>query len=172
LEALAKDLSVFVEALRQTQGELRKEFVEAVNFTMNTLWQIIYPYQNFIGVRLGVEEGDYVLQLQDRTLQWVDAEGAPSGGERSIACLVLRIAFARVLAPHLRMLVLDEPTANLDSNAVKLLAETLRENMGEIMEQAFIITHDDTFEEAVTGNAYRFDRDKQSDGVTKIIQIS
>jgi DNA repair protein SbcC/Rad50 len=172
LEALAKDLSIFVDALRHTQVELRKEFVEAVNFTMNSMWQILYPYQNFIGVRLGVEEGDYVLQLQERTLGWVDAEGTPSGGERSIACLALRIAFSRVLAPHLRMMVLDEPTANLDSNSVKLLAETLRENIADIVEQGFIVTHDETFEEAVTGTAYRLERDKQNDGVTKAIQIA
>jgi exonuclease SbcC len=172
LDALAKDIKIFTEALKQTQAELRKEFVEAVNYTMNKLWQTLYPYQDFIGVQMAIDEGDYVLQLQERTTNWVNVEGAASGGERSIACLALRIAFALVLAPHLRMLVLDEPTANLDTNSVKVLASTLREGISEFIDQCFIITHDDAFEEAVTGMAYRLERDKGKDGTTKIIQIN
>ena len=172
LDRLTKDLKVFTEALKRTQTELRKEFVEAVNYTMNKLWQTLYPYQDFIGVRLAIEEGDYVLQLQERTTAWVNVEGAASGGERSIACLALRIAFALVLAPHLRMLVLDEPTANLDANSVKVLADTLREGIGEFIDQCFIITHDDAFEEAVTGHAYRLEREKSSDGATNVVQIN
>lgn len=172
LDKIIKDLKIFTQALKQTQIELRKEFVEAVNYTMNRLWQTLYPYQDFISVRLAVEEGDYVLQLQERTTNWVNVEGAASGGERSIACLALRIAFALVLAPHLRLLVLDEPTANLDANSVKVLANTLREGISEFIDQCFIITHDDAFEEAVTGYAYRLERDKGKDEATKIIQIN
>jgi DNA repair exonuclease SbcCD ATPase subunit len=172
LDKVIKDLKIFTKALKQTQAELRKEFVEAVNYTMNKLWQTLYPYQDFISVRLAVEEGDYVLQLQERTTNWVNVEGAASGGERSIACLALRIAFALVLAPHLRLLVLDEPTANLDANSVKVLANTLREGISEFIDQCFIITHDDAFEEAVTGYAYRLERDKGKDEATKVIQIN
>lgn len=172
LDRVIKDLKIFTQALKQTQAELRKEFVEVVNYTMNRLWQTLYPYQDFISVRLAVEEGDYVLQLQERTTNWVNVEGAASGGERSIACLALRIAFALVLAPHLRLLVLDEPTANLDANSVKVLANTLREGISEFIDQCFIITHDDAFEEAVTGYAYRLERDKGKDEATKVIQIN
>jgi exonuclease SbcC len=172
LDRLTKDLKVFTEALKQTQSELRKEFVVAVNLTMNQLWQTLYPYQDFIGVRLAVEGGDYVLQLQERTTSWVNVEGVASGGERSIASLALRIAFALVLAPNLRILFLDEPTANLDSNSVKVLATTLRERISEFMDQCFIITHDDAFEEAVTGYAYRLERDKSKDSATNVVQIN
>lgn len=172
LDALIKDLKIFTQALQQTQVELRKEFVEAVNYTMNKLWQTLYPYGDFIGVRLGIEEGDYVLQLQERALSWVNVEGVASGGERSIACLALRIAFSLILAPQMRLLVLDEPTANLDSNAIGVLATTLRENINEFIDQCFIVTHEEALEAAVTGSAYRFERDKGKDEATKIVQIS
>jgi len=172
METLIKDLKILTEALKQTQQELRKEFVEAVNYTMNNLWETLYPYQDFIGIRMSIEEGDYVLQLQERTMNWVNVEGTASGGERSIACLALRIAFALVLAPQLRILFLDEPTANLDSRSVKVLSTTLREKISEFMDQCFIITHDDAFESAVTGNAYRLERDKAKDEATKVIQIN
>lgn len=172
LERIAVDIKIFAEALKKTQSGLREEFIEAVNFTMNKLWATLYPYQDFIGVRLAIEEGDYVLQLQERTTNWVNVEGVASGGERSIASLALRIAFALVLAPHLRMLVLDEPTANLDNNSVSVLANTLREGISEFIDQCFIITHDETFETAVTGHAYRLQRDKGKDESTKVVSLN
>jgi exonuclease SbcC len=172
LDKLIKDLKIFEKALELTQVELRTEFIEAVNYSMNKLWDTLYPYKDFIGVKLAVEEGDYIQQLQERDGKWVNVEGVASGGERSIACLALRIAFALVLAPQLRWLVLDEPTHNLDSKSVEDLAETLRERIGEFVDQIFLITHDEKLEDAVTGSLYRLEREKEKDGVTKVIQSS
>ena len=70
----------------------------------------------------------------------------------SIAALVLRIAFSLVLAPQLRLIVLDEPTHNLDSKGVSQLAMTLRDRIGDILDQVFIITHEEELMNAVTGN--------------------
>jgi len=172
LGKLIKDLKIFEKALELTQVELRTEFIEAVNYSMNKLWDTLYPYKDFIGVKLAVEEGDYIQQLQERDGKWVNVEGVASGGERSIACLALRIAFALVLAPQLRWLVLDEPTHNLDSKSVEDLAETLRERIGEFVDQIFLITHDEKLEDAVTGSLYRLEREKEKDGVTKVVQSS
>jgi len=47
----------------------------------------------------------------------------------------------------------------------------LRERISEFMDQCFIITHDEALEEAVTGNAYRFERDKGKDEATKVIAL-
>jgi len=172
LEQLIKNLKIFSQALEMTQFELRTEFVEAVNYSMNKLWQTLYPYHDFAGIRLQVEEGDYVMQLQEKRGNWVNVEGIASGGERSIAALALRIAFALVLTPQLRWLILDEPTANLDSKAIEDLAETLREKIAEFVDQVFLITHDEKLENAVTGSLYRLERDKERDGVTKVITVS
>jgi DNA repair exonuclease SbcCD ATPase subunit len=139
---------------------------------MNKLWSTLYPYQDFIGVRLSIEEGDYVLQLQERSGRLVNADGIASGGERSIACLALRIAFALVLAPQLRIAFLDEPSHNLDSRSISELATTLRERIGEFLDQVFLITHQAELEDAVTGNAYRLERDKTKDDITKVIAIN
>jgi len=171
LELLIKNLKIFAQALEQTQFELRTEFVEAVNYTMNKLWQTLYPYHDFAGIRLQVEEGDYILQLEEKRGNWVNVEGIASGGERSISALALRIAFALVLTPQLRWLILDEPTANLDSKAIEDLAETLREKIAEFVDQVFLITHDEKLENAVTGSLYRLEREKERDGVTKVITV-
>ena len=172
LEKLLEELKLFEAALKQTQTELRKEFITSVNYTMNKLWPTLYPYKDLQGIRLSIEEGDYNLQLQERSGAWVDVEGITSGGERSLAALALRIAFSLVLAPQLRILILDEPTANLDSVAITELATTLRERIGEFIDQTFLITHTPELEDAITGVGYRLERDKMQDGITKVVKLS
>lgn len=172
LYKLIKDLQIFGIALEQTQIELRREFIATVNYAMGNIWQTLYPYKDFSNIRLSVEEGDYILQLQSRNGEWTNVEGFASGGERSLAALALRIAFSLVLAPQLRMLILDEPTANLDARAISELSTTLRERIGDFVNQAFLITHTSELENAVNGVAYRLERDKSTDSPTKVIQLN
>jgi len=171
-EKFIRDLKIFEKALQETQLELRKEFVEAVNFTMNDLWSTLYPYHDFVGIRLNTEEGDYILQLMEKGGRWMNVEGIASGGERSIAALALRIAFSLVLVPQLRWLILDEPTANLDRQAISVLATVLREKIGKIVDQTFLITHEEELEGAITGNAYSLSRDKEKDGITIALPLT
>lgn len=167
IDALTKIQSALVQA----QVALRRDFIEGVNQTMGELWESIYPYRDFAGIRLAVGDGvrrDYVLQLRDRAGNWVPVDGLASGGERTDACLALRIAFAVVLAPALSWLVLDEPTHNLDEDGIRELAEVLRERVPEVVRQVLIITHEERLEQAVSGYLYRFSRDKDADGPTKV----
>ena len=150
---------------------MRKDFVSAVNEAMQSIWSELYPYKDIYNIQLGIEEGDYVLQLQDST-GWIPADGVASGGERSLACLALRIAFSLVLAPQLRMLVLDEPTANLDSQSIDILADVLRERITKMVEQCFLVTHDEKLKDAVSGFCYEFNRDKSRDEVTTVTLLS
>lgn len=172
LDELIAQLKVFEKAVEETQQELRKEFVTSVNFAMSELWPNLYPYRDFASAKLSVDENDYVLQLQERTGKWINVEGFASGGERSIAALTLRIAFALVLAPQLKWLVLDEPTHNLDTKAVEDLAATLSERIGNFVDQVFLITHDEKLENAVTGSLYRLERDKSKDGFTRAMLVA
>jgi len=171
IEGIIEQLQLLENALIATQEQLRKDFVLAVNQAMQTIWGDLYPYKDIYNIRLSIESGDYVLQLQDST-GWIPADGIASGGERSIACLALRIAFSLVLAPQLKWLVLDEPTHNLDNKAVEELANVLRERITNLVEQVFIITHDPTLESAVSGYLYRFERDKEKDGFTRVKLVS
>ena len=154
--------------LSVTQQQLREEFIKSVNSIMNSLWPDIYPYGDFSEVRLGVE-GDYVLQLK-RGDEWLSADGIASGGERSLACLVLRIAFSLAFMPKLRWLILDEPTHNLDRNAVERLAEAVRERPHAFAEQIFVITHDERLSEGMP--AIRLERNKASGGHTRARVVS
>jgi len=171
LEAISEQLQLLENSLESTQEQLRKDFVTAVNEAMQSIWPELYPYKDIYSIKLGIEEGDYVLQLQDST-GWVTADGVVSGGERSIACLALRIALSLVLAPNIDMLVLDEPTANLDSRTVEVLANVLRDRITNFVEQVFLITHDSSLENAVSGYLYRLEREKEKDGFTKVSLIT
>ncbi len=165
-EKIRGDLRKFTEALILTQDQLRSEFLKTVNSIMDRVWQELYPYGDFEGIRLAIE-GDYILQLKEPG-GWVSVEGRVSGGERSMACLALRIAFSLAFIPNLRWLILDEPTHNLDSNAIQHFARVLRERMPEFVEQVFLITHEERISEGVTGSLYKLERDKEQNGPTLV----
>ncbi len=167
-ERILGDLKKFKHALAATQDQLRSEFLNSVNSIMDRVWGELYPYGDFGGIRLAID-GDYILQLKEPG-GWVSVEGRVSGGERSMACLALRIAFSLAFIPNLRWLILDEPTHNLDSDAIEQLARILRERMPDFVEQVFLITHEERISEGVTGSLYRLERDKEQDGPTMVAE--
>jgi exonuclease SbcC len=167
----SEKLGIFSNCLIATQIELREAMLDTINQAMTTIWQAIYPYSDFTDARLSVVEGGYDLQVLNRNNEWTRVEGILSGGERSAAALCIRIAFALVLTKKLSMLILDEPTHNLDSNAVGKLSEMLREEMPKLVEQIFVITHDKNLEGAASSNLYLLKRNKNDDESTKIENI-
>lgn len=176
LQGAAQALTTIQTALARTQTSMRRMFIDGVNEVMSDLWESVYPYGDFVGIQLAVEGGerggDYVLKLRDRAGNWVPVEGIASGGERTDACLALRIAFSIVLAPNLKWIVFDEPTHNLDVEGIQELAKILRDRLPEVVRQILLITHEERLESAVSGYLYRFSRDKDSDEPTNVEQIT
>ncbi|MEM3690354.1 MAG: hypothetical protein QXZ40_01330, partial [Candidatus Micrarchaeia archaeon] len=164
-------LVVFQNAVQETQKELREELVEAINSVMGSIWSIIYPYGDYKGVRLSIEENDYELQLNADGV-WVSVDGVASGGERTSATIAMRIAFAMVLVPNLGWLILDEPTHNLDEEGRKALGAVLSEHAPKIVGQIFVITHDEGLKDAMSGRVYRLWRDKERSGPTQIEEVN
>tara|TARA_Y100000310_G_scaffold126782_1_gene125733 strand:- start:40438 stop:42876 length:2439 start_codon:yes stop_codon:yes gene_type:complete len=167
LAEITDALELYKIALKKTQESLRKEFIIVVNDVMDDIWGTIYPYHDISGARLFIEDGDYVLQVKTST-GWTEVEGKISGGERSVAILALRIAFSLALAPTLSWLILDEPTHNLDTNATNELATALRERLPKLIDQIFLITHEESLESAVTTYLYKLERDKNVDSATEV----
>ncbi|VVB74306.1 DNA double-strand break repair Rad50 ATPase [uncultured archaeon] len=167
-EEAAQKLGVFANCLIAAQVELRESLLQTINSAMTSIWQAVYPYKDFTDARLCVTSDGYDLQVMNRNGEWVRVEGILSGGERSAAALCIRMAFALVLTKKLSMLILDEPTHNLDSNAVQKLSEMLREEMPKLVEQVFVITHDKELENAASSNLYLLTRNKNLDEPTKV----
>lgn len=60
------------------------------------------------------------------------------------AAIAIRIALLSLMTSNLRLLFLDEPTANMDDARRNQLAEQITRLEG--LNQLFVITHDDAFE--------------------------
>ncbi len=156
----------FVKVLKLTQDQLREEFLANVNQIMRELWKALYPYRDFTEIRLGID-GDYTLQLRSMD-DWIPVDGVASGGERSLACLVLRIAFSFAFIPNLKWLILDEPTHNLDSSSIESFSKLLKNGLEDLVKQIFLITHEDRIIENIDGCLYKLERDKRNNGATTI----
>ena len=115
---------------------------------MASLWPQLYPYSKWNSIKLDASESDYVLQIRDLAGSWISVAGFASGGERMIACLALRLAFAKVLTQNLSLLILDEPTHNLDEKAIRTFIDVIQYKLSNFLDQLFIITHDEKLAEA------------------------
>jgi len=171
LENATKNLKIFIDALKKTQDQLRTEFIEAVNEEMSRLWEILYPYSDYNNVKLSVQDGKYQLQLQTIGGDIVNI-GNVSGGERTMACLVLRISFSLVLVPNLNWIILDEPTHNLDAKSIEALTQALKNQIKDFIGQVFLITHEPKLENAASGELYIIERDKDEDGYSEIKRLT
>ncbi len=166
LTSLEAQLHSYRDALLETQTSLRLSLIDKVNKALLDLWRFLYPYGNYPYIRLRVSEKDYVFEVFDGS--WKTVESIASGGERAVLALSLRIALAMVLTPKLSWLILDEPTHNLDSNAVSTLANALAVKVPEIVDQIFLITHDEKFIGSDFSISYRLYRNKDSREPTKV----
>ena len=81
----------------------------------------------------------------------------------------MRVATSLVLTQNLGWIILDEPTHNLDANAVRELSEMMRSHLPQLIDQIFIITHDKEMENAASGKLYMLEREKGNDGATRIV---
>ncbi len=163
---LGEELLVYKNALLETQLSLRESLIDAINRAMNDVWGIFYPYRNYVTLRLRATEKDYLFEVYDGE-QWRVLESIASGGERASAALTLRVALAMVLTPNLSWLILDEPTHNLDRDAVELLSNTLQLKVPDVVRQTFVITHDEGLMGSEFASSYKLTRDKEHNGETR-----
>ncbi len=170
LENKVHELTIFQNSLVETQAELRVELIGAVNEAMHEVWKNIYPYGDYSSCKIVASEDDYALEVLSSD-GWKPIEQC-SGGEKTSVALALRVSLAMVLVPNLSWLVLDEPTHNLDSNGVNLLARALHETLPAIVKQTFVVTHDEALKEGASGAVHFFSRDKDNSGATTVEVLS
>ncbi|VVB73743.1 DNA double-strand break repair Rad50 ATPase [uncultured archaeon] len=168
--AAIEELQLFSNAVVETQFALREELIDAVNQALSEVWTAVYPYSDYSVIKLQPSESDYELAFKIND-EFVSVDGVASGGERALACLALRVAFAMVLTPNLSWLILDEPTHNLDEEAVKTLAETLRDHIPRIVDQTFVITHEENMKEAASGRMFRIRRKESQPEVSEVEEL-
>ena len=80
----------------------------------------------------------------------------------------MRIAFAMVLVPNLKWLILDEPTHNIDRRGIGKLVEAFNETLPKIVDQVFIITHEEEMKQISGGRVFVLGRDKANNEATNV----
>lgn len=171
---VVENLVKFNNSLQETQAHLRNRLVSSVNKIMQDIWPELYPYGDYPSVELCATEGDYVLRIstyREGKEAWEDVDAIASGGERSIACLAMRVAFALVLVPNLKWLILDEPTHNIDQQGLGRFVTVFNEKLPRIIEQIFIITHDEQLKQVSNGKVYMLSRNKAEGGETAVEEL-
>ena len=171
LESAEAGVLKLENALQDTQVALRTDLVGSLNEAAAALWKSIYPYGDYPNLRLIASEEDYTLELQALDGFWMAVEAA-SGGERVCAALCLRVALALVLSPRLSLIILDEPTHNMDSNAVGVLSKALHDQLPRFVAQTFLITHDENLKESASSRIYLVDRDKDAGDKSVVEELS
>ncbi len=173
-KSLVKNLNLFKSALIETEAVLRTRLIRSINSLLQGVWPEIYPYEDYTKLRLEAKPDDYLLEnciTIEGAEEWVPVDATASGGERSLACLAMRIALSMVIVPNLKWLILDEPTHNVDSNGIAKLISVLSDALPRVVEQVFIITHDDSLKQIARAKVYQFDRDKAAGGSTVVAEL-
>jgi DNA repair exonuclease SbcCD ATPase subunit len=171
---IAENIIKFKDSIDETKSALRNKLISSINSVLEEIWPNLYPYTDYSLIMLDPAPDDYILKAmieKDGVNEWKDIEVVASGGERSTACLALRIAFALVLVPNLRWIILDEPTHNIDQEGIGRFVKMFNENLPKMIDQIFIITHDDLLKQASSSKTYLLTRDKSGNGSTVIQQI-
>lgn len=170
------NLNKFKSALIETEELLRNRLVTSINSLMQNIWSEVYPYTDYSGIRLNAKKDDYSLEANtgidaDGNRIWVDVDTIASGGERSIAALTMRIALSMVIVPNLKWLILDEPTHNVDESGIEKLIEVLSNSLPKVVEQIFIITHDNNLKNINSAKIYQLGRNKNKNESTLAIEL-
>ncbi len=169
--AMLANMNKFKAALIETEAQLRNRLVDSINSIMQSVWPELYPYGDYANIRLEAGKDDYSLQANlvvNGNDSWQSVDAIASGGERSVACLAMRIALSMVIVPNLRWIILDEPTHNIDSNGIDKLVQVLGGTLPSVVDQVFVITHDEALKQIANAAVYQFDRDKGAHGYTSI----
>ncbi len=170
-KGLIDNLSKFKLALSETQSVLRVLLINSINGIMHEVWKELYPYGDYQSVNLDASDDGYELKVKVNSggqQEWESVESIASGGERSTACLAMRIAFSLVLVPNLKWLILDEPTHNIDQQGLSKFVKMFSETLPGIVDQVFIITHDEMLKQVSDARIYILNRNKEENGETRI----
>ena len=171
---IIENLAKFRTSIQETQTILRTRLINSINEVIQEIWPELYPYGDYTGIMLAATPDDYKLKVKtmlNNEYVWEDVEAIASGGERSIACLSLRIAFALVLVPNLKWLILDEPTHNIDTKGLSKIVKVFNETLPRIIDQVFIITHDEMLKQVSNAKIYMLDRNKEENQETIVQEV-
>ena len=150
LEKLSSTLAFVRESIHRAGPLVARRRVQAISYSANRIYRYILTSSNDhrAGAPYGSDPG--MLQWDETYEVSIRRSGEDlifkqlSGGEKMAAAIAIRMALLSQVSSNLRLLFLDEPTANMDDTRRNQLAEQITRLEG--LNQLFVITHDDAFE--------------------------
>ncbi|MCS7123694.1 MAG: hypothetical protein RMJ17_03970, partial [Candidatus Aenigmarchaeota archaeon] len=168
LESYNNFIQKFIKSLTYTQSEIRNYFIKNSNNILSQIWRELYPYSKYVDIQVYFENNDYVIKIKDNFNRWHDL-GKCSGGEQVLANLCFRIALASIAAPNVKILLLDEPTHNLDEKAIEFLKNSLSSNLNKFVDQIILITHEESMQDVLASKIYRVETNELDESIVKKI---
>ncbi|MDD4983289.1 MAG: SMC family ATPase [Candidatus ainarchaeum sp.] len=163
---VTEDMSLFNTVAKKTQEDLRKRIIEKINIIFSELWNQLYPYTDFKKVEISVKDGDYKIEIYFNNYKR-DLDSFVSGGERSLIALCLRVAISLAMQNKLDLIILDEPTHNLDKNSIQSLSTMINEMLPKYIGQIVVITHDELLS-SYSNNVLAVKRNKELDSASSV----
>lgn len=176
-EAVSSDLDTYGRAVSSAITEFHSRKMREINRELDLLWRTTYTGSDIdtICIRSESEQlargTSYRYRVVMRKgMTELDMRGRCSAGQKVLAAIIIRLALAECFGVDCGLIVLDEPTTNLDRDNSDALAQSL----SKIIEsrssqrnfQLIVITHDEHFLVAMnpsqyTSHFYRVDRDQR-----------
>lgn len=136
-------LGFIKDKLSEVVPILSRSITNQISFAASELASNIFGHN----VTVSLDENyDLTIHQSDLSLSFDQL----SDGERVAISLSLKIAIANYLANDTNLLILDEPTINLDNNSRMNFAQMLR----TFDSQVIVISHDETFDQYTDNTIY------------------
>lgn len=186
-EKTTVDIAKCVKALDASIMEYHKTKMSEINSLLDELWRNTYTGTDIDTIMIRSESDvgsasvrasyNYRVCMIKRDTE-LDMRGRCSAGQKVLACILIRMALAECFGNNCGLLVLDEPTTNLDHNNIDSLARSLDDVIAARIKQSnfqlIVITHDERFLRQMNpsqycNSYYRIERDQHE--LSKIRQV-
>ena len=139
---------IFIDGEDVTKSSIQNRDI-CIVFQSYALFPTMTVFDNIaFGLKIAKEKKSVIKERVEKLMELVNIKGLGkrypnqlSGGQRQ------RVAFARALAPHPELLLLDEPFAAIDAKVRQELRNWLRETIDKVGITSIFVTHDQ--EEAI-----------------------
>lgn len=176
-EAVCGDLDVYGRAVSSAITEFHSRKMREINRELDVLWRTTYTGSDIDTICIKSESEQLARGTSYRYrvvmrkgMTELDMRGRCSAGQKVLAAIIIRLALAECFGVECGLIVLDEPTTNLDRENANALAQSLSKiiesRSGQRNFQLIVITHDEHFLVAMnpaqyTSHYYRIDRDQR-----------
>lgn len=182
LGCVVSELDMYYRARDHMLIRYHQEKMAEVNGLLRDIWMDMYQGNDIDTITIVSEcvmekqkrIYNYQVMLVKQGVSFSMASHA-SRGQCVLACIVIRLAFARAFCLRTDMMVLDEPTTNLDAEHIRMLAKTLRQWMSRKRGTGFqlvVITHNRDFVQQLAQDQnvtsyYHIDKDMSMSSVVQ-----